>query len=33
MVDRRECIGDWEANTIIGKGMKGAMVTLVDRKS
>ena len=26
-------IGDWEADTIIGKGMKGAIVTLVERKS
>jgi len=33
IVDRRECIGDWEADTIIGESMKGAMVTLVDRKS
>jgi len=33
IVDRRERIGDWEADTIIGKGKKGAIVTLVDRKS
>ena len=33
IVDRRERIGDWEVDTIIGKGRKGAMVTLVDRKS
>ena len=33
LVERRERIGDWEADTIIGKGMKGAIVTLVDRKS
>lgn len=33
IVDGRERIGDWEADTIIGKGMKGAIVTLVDRKS
>jgi len=33
VVERRERIGDWEADTIIGKGMKGAIVTLVDRKS
>jgi len=33
IVERRERIGDWEADTIIGKGMKGAIVTLVDRKS
>jgi len=33
VVERRERIGDWEADTIIGKGKKGAIVTLVDRKS
>jgi IS30 family transposase len=33
VVEKRERIGDWEADTIIGKGMKGAIVTLVDRKS
>ena len=33
IVDRRERIGDWEADAIIGKGRKGAIVTLVDRKS
>jgi len=33
VVDKRERIGDWEADTIIGKGHKGAIVTLVDRKS
>lgn len=33
IVERRERIGDWEADTIVGKGMKGAIVTLVDRKS
>ncbi len=33
LVEKRERIGDWEADTIIGKGMKGAIVTLVDRKS
>ena len=32
-VETRERIGDWEADTIIGKGKKGAVVTLVDRKS
>jgi IS30 family transposase len=31
--ENRERIGDWEADTIIGKGKKGAVVTLVDRKS
>ena len=33
LVERRERIGDWEVDTIIGKGKKGAIVTLVDRKS
>ena len=32
-VEDRSRLGDWEADTIIGKGMKGAIVTLVDRKS
>ncbi len=29
----RERVGDWEADTIIGKNHKGAIVTLDDRKS
>lgn len=33
VVGGRERIGDWEADTIVGKGKKGAIVTLVDRKS
>ena len=33
IVDARERIGDWEADTIIGRNHKGAMVTLVERKS
>ena len=33
MVTERSRLGDWEADTIIGKGRKGAIVTLVDRKS
>jgi len=33
IVDQRERIGDWEADTIIGVGRKGAIVTLVERKS
>ena len=32
-VEDRSRLGDWEADTIIGKGKKGAIVTLVDRKS
>ena len=33
IVDQRERLGDWEADTIIGAGKRGAIVTLVDRKS
>lgn len=33
VVDRRDRIGDWEADTIIGKGHKGVLLTLVERKS
>ncbi len=33
IVDARRRIGDWEAGTIIGCNHKGAMVTLVERKS
>lgn len=33
IVDKRERIGDWEADTIIGRGHQGAVVTLVERKS
>lgn len=32
-VNNREKIGDWEGDTIIGKGHKGAIVTLDERKS
>jgi len=31
--NERERIGDWEGDTIIGKGKQGAIVTMVDRKS
>lgn len=33
IVKQRKRIGDWEGDTIIGKNHKGALVTLVDRKS
>ena len=33
IVEQRERIGDWEADTIIGAGKRGAIVTLVERKS
>lgn len=33
IVDRKERFGDWEADTIIGKNQKGAIVTIVERKS
>jgi len=33
IVETKKRIGDWEADTIIGKDHKGAMVTLVERKS
>lgn len=32
-MERRERVGDWEADTILGKGHQGAVVTLVERKS
>jgi len=33
IVDRKIRIGDWEGDTLVGKNHKGALVTLVDRKS
>jgi transposase, IS30 family len=33
IVEKRERLGDWEADTIIGGGKRGAIVTLVERKS
>lgn len=33
IVDQKTRIGDWEGDTVIGKGHKGALVTLVDRCS
>ena len=33
IVELRERLGDWESDTIIGKGHQGAMVTLTERKS
>ena len=33
IVDQRQRIGDWEVDTMIGKGHRQAIVTLTDRKS
>ena len=33
IVDRKERIGDWEGDTIVGKGGKSCLVTLVERVS
>jgi IS30 family transposase len=33
VVDRRGRYGDWEGDTVVGKGRHGGAVTLVDRKS
>ena len=33
IVDRRSRIGDWEGDTIVGKGRKSALLTMVERKT
>ena len=33
VVDERSRVGDWEAGLVIGKGHKGAIVTLAERRS
>jgi IS30 family transposase len=33
IVDARRRFGDWEGDTVIGRGHRGALVTLVERKS
>jgi len=33
IVDNRSRIGDWEGDTVIGKGRKGALLTMVERKT
>lgn len=33
VVDRRNRLGDWEGDTVIGKGRRGALLTMVERKS
>ena len=33
IVDRKRRFGDWEGDTVIGKGHRGALVTLIERKS
>jgi len=33
IVDTKERIGDWEADTVIGRGHQGVLVTAVERKS
>lgn len=33
IVDKKERIGDWEIDTIIGRNQKGALVTMVERKT
>ncbi|WP_350608800.1 IS30 family transposase, partial [Pseudoalteromonas sp. MER144-MNA-CIBAN-0113] len=31
IVDKKGRIGDWEIDTVIGKGHRGALVTIVER--
>ena len=33
VINRRRRYGDWEGDTIVGKGRRNALVTLVERKS
>lgn len=33
VVDRCNRVGDWEGDTVIGKGRKGALLTMVERKT
>jgi IS30 family transposase len=33
VVEQRERLGDWEIDTLVGKGQRGALVSLVERKS
>ena len=33
MVEQRERLGDWEVDTLVGKGHRSALVSLVERKS
>jgi len=33
IVDRKSRLGDWEIDTVIGKGHSGALVTIVERKT
>jgi IS30 family transposase len=33
IVESKDRIGDWEADTVVGKGHKSGLITLVDRKS